>query len=181
MEKENVEIKIVSSKENEEHINVLKGEVKNENMEKTNSKSANKPAGVKLNKKFVNILKENERLSEEDICSKFKDSETLHQYIKEKGYKEKRKPRKKETVIDNNISKLNKIKDIVNSEISDAEKIKKLHDIFEEDNRIVELKKELNKKEKEHKTCSSKIAKMQDVLNKLDEEIKKLKNNIEGN
>ena len=164
--------KLSNEKEREEHINSLKNEIKNSETNSTKTESKEVPATTKLNKKYVKIVMANDNLSEEEVYSKFTDDNELHKYIKEKDYREKRKPRKKTAQGDNTI--VTKIVDIVNDKISDTEKISKIKDIIEEQNRFIKLKKQLSLKEKEKKN-------IEDKLNKLNKEIQDLNKQIKGN
>lgn len=172
-------IKFADSKETEERINSLKDEIKNKEIENTETKSSKKPVASKLNKKFIKIVMANEKLSEEEVYSKFANNNELHKYIKEKDYKEKRKPRKNPAQLDDTV--VTKIVNIVNNETSDTEKINKIKEVIEEQNKFIKLKKQLSQKEKEHETYISKKKNIEDKLSKLNKEIEDLKKQIKGN
>jgi len=172
-------IKFADSKETEERINSLKDEIKNKEIENTETKSSKKTVVSKLNKKFIKIIMANEKLSEEEVYSKFANNEILHEYIKKKGYKEKRKPRAGLKQSDNDI--IDKIASIINNEEIEVEKINKIKSIIEEQTKLTGLKKQLDIKEKEYNTYISKKKKIEDKLSKLNKEIEDLKKQIKGN
>lgn len=164
--------KLSNGKEREEHINSLKNEIKNSETNSTKTESKEVPVTTKLDKRDVKIVMDYDKLSEEEVYSKFADKDELHKYIKEKGYKGQRKSRKKTATVDDII--VTKIADIVNDKISETEKIRKIKDIIEEQNRLIKLKKQLSIKEKEKKNFENK-------LNKINKEIEDLNKQIKGN
>ncbi len=187
-------IKLSGGKELKGRINDVKNIVENLN---TDDKSKETSGTSKLNKKLVNIIMSYEPISEEDVYSKFSDNEKLNKYIKDKGYKEKRKSRKKiflsedekAELIKRNADALDKIENIVyDAVIQDSVKLEKIKEIFENRNKAHKAKETKNNKITErfaiarrlqiYKEKTDKLRQKYDALNK---EIENLDNIIKGN
>lgn len=187
-------IKLSGGKELEGRINDAKNIVKNLN---TDDKSKETSGVSKLNKKLVNIIMSYEPISEEDVYSKFSDNEKLNKYIKDKGYKEKRKSKNKTflsedertELLKRNADALDKIEDIIyDAAMQDSVKLEKIKGIFENRNKAHQAKitKEnkiierfaISRRIQVYKEKTERLRQQYDALNK---EIENLDNIIKGN
>lgn len=187
-------IQLSGGKELEGRINDAKNIVENLN---TDDKSKENLGVSKLNKKLVNIIMSYESISEEDVYSKFSNNEELNKYIKDKGYKEKRKSKNKTflsedertELLKRNADALNKIEDIIyDAAMQDSVKLEKIKEIYENRNKANQA--EITKKNKIverfaisrriqiYKEKTERLRQQYDVLNK---EIENLDNIIKGN
>lgn len=169
-------IKLSNGKDLEERINALNNEVKNLTIEEIEGKREETPSTTKLNKRFVQIIMTNESITEKDIYSKFSSNEDLEKYIKEKGYKEKRKSRKKALISEDekiklykkNSDTLEKIESILyDTEIDDNNKLDKIIEVFKNRDKVYKAELSKNNKIAERFTISMKLGRYKEKLDKL--------------
>ena len=181
-------IKLSNGKDLEERINALNNEVDNLTIEEIEGKREETPSTTKINKRFVQILMANESITEKDIYSKFSSNEDLEKYIKEKGYKEKRKSRKKVLISEDekiklykkNSDTLEKIESILyDTEIEDDNKLEKIIEVFKNRDKVYKAELSKNNKIAERFTISMKLGRYKDKLDKLKKQYDTINKEIE--